>query len=201
MEQITRRRLLSLVRGAGLTTLLSPELACADGLSPNTVELFVVGPLRLGEWLKRDCGEQWASRHGFELKDAVNALNSAPLYIIDLRDISDPKQPRFAVAREYPALVVARRGTHNWLKDGDTFKLSIEEMSVGVDSTTGQPPIRRVTATVKLELRAALQLEPKLNKGLVVDTETRAFSEGVSYDVRGELLVDNGHNSTYPRDN
>ena len=192
MEQVTRRRLLGLVPGAGLATIFGPELACAAGPTPNVVELFVVGPLRLGEWLKRGYGDKWLVKNGKagpDLKTAVTALNTAPLYIIDVRDTSDPRKPRFAAALGYPALVVAKQGTHLWKKDGDSFRLSLEEMSIGVDSTYGQPPIRKVIAAVQLELLDAAQLELKEYKSLAVKESTMAVSDRITYDVKGKLLV------------
>ena len=194
MEQVTRRRLLGLVPGTGVVTLFGPELACAVGPMPNAIELFVVGPLRLGDWFKRGYGEKWQSRIrdvGLDLKTAVTALNAAPLYILDLRDISDPMKPRFAVTNDFPTLVVARQGTHKWKKERDSFRWSLGEMSVGVNSTTGQPPVRKVTAAVQLELCTALQVELTQNTQLVVSESTLAVSDHLTYDVSGKLLVVN----------
>ncbi len=187
MGQVTRRNLLGLMPGAGLAGIFSSELACAAMLGPKAVEFIVVGPLRLGEWFKRANGERflvWGDEVGPNMKTAVATLNASPLYIIDVRDISDPKNPRFADNSEFPTLVAAKQATLGLEKDGTKCRLSLGEMSVGVDSTNGQPPIRRV--------RVAVQLELIKYKGSLVGREsTGAFSDSVAYDVKGKLLLAN----------
>ena len=187
MRLTGRRRVFGLVGCAAGAALTVGWDARPAPPAPKATERVVVGPLRVGDWFRRAQAGRPPSAAlalgtGPELKVIAADLNAAPVFLIDLRDVSDPARPRFVDSKEFPVLAVAGRATHLWGADRRTLTLSVGRLVVAVDRTTSDliPERRTVRAGVQLELTAT--------DGLVRAETATGLSERLTYDVAGRVV-------------
>lgn len=186
MSGPTRRNVFGLAAGGGLAELLaSPQRASAA--DPPAGELFVMRLFTLGDAVRgyrkrNDFGGPYAIGAGPEDKDLYAELDKCPLYLIDRRDPSDPKKPKFADEEGLPLLVSGGSLRFEFKGKKTSCVVQVAKLDALLNRTTYDdgPPTRELGAAIKLVLSGETRLvSASCTTNMLVD---------VKYDLTGKLL-------------
>lgn len=187
MRKISRRTALTGLTGTGLATLLDPQPSRAQVGPPSPLETFVMGPFLLGERYRKMVEQGYGSplmlRADPGPDKLIEWLNEFQLFLLDARDLRNPKKPRFAEG--FPRLLAAGKVAFDW-KDDKTEKLflarvlALDASRESTDHTKPVPTCRSVLS-IKLEFRGAAGLATAMsNFGMV---------EFIEYNLTGRVLA------------
>lgn len=190
MDEPTRRNLFGLAAGGGLAALLtSPQPASAADPVPAT-ELFVMRLFTLGDVVrdhrkdgKLDLGAPVNAGTAPDDKDLYAELDKCPLYLIDCRDLSDPKEPKFAKADEFPRLVAGGPLRFEWEGVEGKCVIQVAKLTAALNRTEHR------LGTPFRELHPAVELVTVGETDGVRRTTTVGMTwHEVKYDLTGKLL-------------
>jgi hypothetical protein len=185
MENVSRRDLFGIVSLAGVASLTSGTALLATEKGEAT-ELFAIGPLLLGSWFQQATSGKWPGDKfdtGIrpDMDQVIADLNTTPLFILDVRNVTEPNRPKFVEAKEFPLLVVGSRATHEWKVKGSTVTLSIGKMTVGVNYVGKSPPSKTLRAGIELEMRGT--------DGRTAVESTFGMSQALTYEINGNFTI------------
>lgn len=190
MNGPTRRNLFGLAAGGGLAALLtSPQSALAADPPPPT-ELFVIRLFTLGDVVrdhrkggKLDLGGPHTLGTAPDDKDLYAELDKCPLYLLDCRDLSDPKKPAFAKGDEFPRLVAGGPLQFEWKGKKGKCVIQVAKLNAALNRTEDRE------GTSFRELHPAVELVTVGETKLVQNTTTVSMTwNEVKYDLTGKLL-------------
>jgi hypothetical protein len=192
MRKPSRRDTLAALSGAGVAALLAARPGAALALhTPAGGDLLVVGPLGVGDWYAR-LAAKIAPIGPVEIgadpgHDALVAgLNRCRLFLIDRRDSSDPKAPKFTPSNSgFPLLVAGGELLYEWRDGPKVLTARVVSLRADVSSTRYEEPgglTRTSVAEVRIEVKgSAGLLRAECVLSMIADP-------AITYDLAGNLL-------------
>lgn len=193
MQPISRRGALAGLSGAGLAAALSAHAGAARAAPAGAgVEVFVIGPFPLGDWYKRKTakrgpGGPLAIGADPGRDNLIAGLNECQLFLLDARDLSDPKAPKFADGKNgFPLLVAGGKVAYEW--ESEDKKKKFQSRVVSVRAVTNHTNYTKAGASraVVLEVRLEFRGEAGLLSGMCVYSMTG--DSDLVYDLSGKQL-------------
>jgi hypothetical protein len=190
MDEPTRRNLFGLAAGGGLAALLTSSQSASAADPVLASELFVMKLFTLGDVVrdhrkggKLDLGAPHKAGTAPDDKDLYAELDQCPLYLIDCRDLSDPKEPKFATAGEFPRLVAGGPLRFEWSGKKGKCVIQVAKLTAALNRTDHR------TGTPFRELHPAVELVTVGETDWVRRTTTVGMTpDEVKYDLTGKLL-------------
>lgn len=186
MSRISRRTALTGLTGTGVAALLGAQASMAQVGPPSPIETFVMGPFSLGEWYKKRLAqgnvELLSLRADPGEKKLLEWMNDFHLYLLDARDLSNPKKPRFAAG--FPILLATGHVAFDWKDDKHEkqFLARLLKLKANRESTRHNLPIPTSNCLLQivLEFRGAA--------GLLSGMSNYGMLEIIEYDLTGKIL-------------